>query len=85
MDEAVRKPKQGGKKMDEDKKEYPRKEPVGGISTACGRMSAALIKDKIQSREREIASLQLLLDLIPWKELSKTDEEFLWNYFCTRY
>jgi len=51
--------------------------PCGGAS----RMSAeAVLKDKIRRKENEVHALKALHRCIPWDELSKEDEEKLWDY-----
>lgn len=52
---------------------------------SCCRMSAkSVLLDKILRLEKEIAALELLRDVIPWKLLTSDDEERLWGYFSMR-
>ena len=51
---------------------------------ACRESARGILQRKIDRELRRIAALEILIKAIPWKLLSKNDEEILWSYFCER-
>lgn len=50
---------------------------------ACRQHTRGVIGEKIKRLQREIESLQTLLDNINWDKLTSTQESALWNYFIS--
>jgi len=66
--------------------EREEQEPMGMVGEAACRMNAkAVLEEKIRWLEKEKAALETLRDAIPWKILTKENEELLWRYFSYRH
>ena len=51
----------------------------------CGRdLAKRVLEQKIERKGKRVASLRVLLKVIPWELLSSEDEEALWNHFAFR-
>lgn len=56
----------------------------GVVESTESRQSArSVLENYIEHKKREVRSLEILLEYLPWDSLDKKQEELLWDHFSS--